>query len=90
MSSLEYNADNSDLSKAPVMLSHSDARHFNNFSRNVPDYILEKIGQGKGKNNGVVMVNFFPVFVSADPESVGIKEIADEIEYIAKKTSKEK
>lgn len=44
------------LSKAPVMWSHSVARHFNNISRNVPDEILEKIGQGKHKLDGVVMV----------------------------------
>ncbi len=43
-------------SKAPIMLSHSAARHFNNFSRNVPDDILGMIGRGKGQTDGVVMV----------------------------------
>lgn len=43
-------------SRAPVMFSHSATRHFNNFSRNVPDEILEMIGTGKDKQDGVVMV----------------------------------
>lgn len=44
------------LSKAPVMWSHSAARHFNNISRNVPDEVLAKIGQGKHQRDGVIMV----------------------------------
>lgn len=47
---------NREITRAPVILSHSDSRHFNNLSRNVPDKILEKIGKGKGKTDGVVMV----------------------------------
>lgn len=42
--------------RAPIILSHSAARHFNPFSRNVPDEILEMIGTGKGKTDGVIMV----------------------------------
>nr|ODO02587.1 membrane dipeptidase [Cryptococcus depauperatus CBS 7855] len=76
------------LTRAPVILSHSCARHFNNLSRNVPDEVLDKIGKGKGKNNGVVMVNFFPLFASSTPDDVDVSYIADEIEYIVKKTSK--
>ncbi|GMK60018.1 hypothetical protein CspeluHIS016_0902350 [Cutaneotrichosporon spelunceum] len=73
-------------SKAPIMLSHSAARHFNNFSRNVPDDVLQMIGTGKGQRDGVVMVNFYPMFASPDPDSVGIKDIANQIEYIVSKT----
>ncbi|BEJ18082.1 hypothetical protein CspHIS471_0703590 [Cutaneotrichosporon sp. HIS471] len=72
-------------SKAPIMLSHSAARHFNNFSRNVPDDVLEMIGRGKGQTDGVVMVNFFPMFASPDPDSVGVAAIADQIDYIVSK-----
>lgn len=61
-----------------------------NISRNVPDYILERIGPSRGQNNGVVMVNFFPLFISDDPDKVAVRDVADEIEYIAKKTSKQK
>ncbi|OCF56604.1 membrane dipeptidase [Kwoniella mangroviensis CBS 10435] len=76
------------ITRAPVMLSHSAARHFNNMSRNVPDNILSKIGRGKNQVDGVVMVNFFPVFASANPDEVDVSYIADEIEYIVEKTGK--
>ena len=38
------------------MWSHSDVRHYNNLSRNVPDEVLDKIGKGLGRVDGVVMV----------------------------------
>ncbi|OWZ68185.1 hypothetical protein AYX15_01011, partial [Cryptococcus neoformans] len=76
------------LTEAPVILSHSCARHFNKMNRNVPDNVLDRLGRGKGKVDGVVMVNFFPVFASPNPDLVDVAYIADEIEYIANKTSK--
>ncbi|OCF32881.1 membrane dipeptidase [Kwoniella heveanensis BCC8398] len=76
------------ITRAPVMLSHSAARHFNNMSRNVPDEILAKIGRGKHQVDGVIMVNFFPVFASAKPDEVDVAYIADEVEYIVSKTGK--
>ena len=48
-----------DVSKAPVMASHSSARVFSNHRRNIPDDLLKRIGQ----NGGVVMVNFYTVFL---------------------------
>ena len=45
------------LSRAPVIWSHSSARAVYNVVRNVPDYILEMIGTGKGKKDAVVMVS---------------------------------
>ncbi|WVQ71086.1 hypothetical protein IAR50_000611 [Cryptococcus sp. DSM 104548] len=74
-----------ELTKAPVIFSHSDARHFYNISRNARDEILTKLGDEEGKNDGVVMVNFFPVFVSSNPGEVDVFSIADEVEYIAAK-----
>lgn len=50
-----------DISTAPVIASHSGARSVNNHTRNVPDAVL----QGLVKNGGVVMINFFPVFLDA-------------------------
>jgi membrane dipeptidase len=49
-----------DISKAPVMFSHSSARALVDMPRNVPDAILERIP----KNGGIVMVTFVAPFVS--------------------------
>ncbi|UVO51093.1 dipeptidase [Sphingomonas sp. SUN019] len=46
--------------KAPVIASHSSARALTDAPRNVPDDLLAKIGA----NGGVVMVNFYPAFLS--------------------------
>ncbi|HEV2861142.1 MAG TPA: dipeptidase [Pyrinomonadaceae bacterium] len=48
-----------DVSKAPVIASHSSARVFSNHKRNVPDDLLKRIA----RNGGVVMINFYPVFL---------------------------
>ncbi len=49
------------VSEAPVMFSHSSARAIDDHPRDVPDDILRLVA----KNDGVVMVNFFPAYVSA-------------------------
>jgi len=48
-----------DISTAPVIASHSSARALNTHLRNIPDELLRRIA----KNGGVVMVNFFPLFI---------------------------
>ena len=48
-------------SAAPVMFSHSSARAIVDHPRDVPDDILKEVA----RNGGVVMVNFFPAYVSA-------------------------
>ena len=48
-------------SKAPVIASHSNARALADRPRNIPDDLLRQIG-AKG---GVVMVNAYPAFLSA-------------------------
>ncbi len=48
------------VSRAPVFFSHSSARALSNHVRNVPDSILVMVKA----NDGVVMVNFNPAFVS--------------------------
>jgi len=48
------------ISKAPVICSHSSARALCHVPRNVPDDLLKKMAA----NNGVVMVNFVPGFLT--------------------------
>ena len=51
------------VSRAPVMWSHSSARTLRDIPRNVPDSVLEKIGEeSEGKKDGIIMVPLFPFF----------------------------
>lgn len=51
-----------DISKAPVIASHSSAYAIANHPRNVPDDVLVRLKQ----NGGVVMVNFFSGFITPE------------------------
>ncbi|MBV8854606.1 MAG: dipeptidase [Sinobacteraceae bacterium] len=50
-----------EVSEAPIIYSHSSARALVDHPRNVPDDILQRVA----RNGGVVMVNFYPGYVSA-------------------------
>jgi membrane dipeptidase len=52
-------SDALDVSKAPIIASHSSARALSNHPRNIPDELLKRFT----KNGGVVMVNFYPAFI---------------------------
>jgi membrane dipeptidase len=49
-----------EVSEAPIIFSHSSARALVDHPRDVPDDILKLVA----KNGGVVMVNFYPSYVS--------------------------
>ncbi len=57
----ETMSDALDVSKAPIIASHSSARALSDVPRNIPDDLLRRIA----KNGGVVQVNFYSVFVDA-------------------------
>jgi membrane dipeptidase len=50
-----------DISRAPIIASHSSARALSDVPRNIPDDLLRRIA----KNGGVVQVNFYSMFVDA-------------------------
>ncbi|KDQ15224.1 hypothetical protein BOTBODRAFT_31890 [Botryobasidium botryosum FD-172 SS1] len=75
------------VSEAPVIWSHSSARGVWDVPRNVPDEILEMIGEGKGKKDAVVMVNFAPGFVAA-PGNATVAAVADHVDHIARVAGK--
>jgi len=68
-----------DVSEAPVMWSHANARAVHNHSRNVPDSILKRLPS----NGGVVMVTFVPQFIGPGPR-VTLTQVADHIDHIAR------
>jgi membrane dipeptidase len=49
-----------DVSKTPVLFTHSNARALLDHPRNVPDSVLKRLR----RNGGVVMVTFVPVYTS--------------------------
>jgi len=68
-----------DVSAAPVIWSHADARALNDNPRNVPDDVLRRVPA----NGGVVMVTFVPGFLTSRPQAT-IADVADHIEHVVK------
>ncbi|KAE8607963.1 hypothetical protein XENTR_v10011342 [Xenopus tropicalis] len=66
------------ISKAPVIFSHSAAFALCNINRNIPDDILK----GIKKNKGLVMVNFHTQFVACQ-KTANISDVADHFDYIS-------
>jgi membrane dipeptidase len=48
-----------ELSRAPVIWSHSSARAIFDVARNIPDEILARVGEGEGKVDALIMASIF-------------------------------
>uniref|UniRef100_A0A3B4C3A3 Dipeptidase n=1 Tax=Pygocentrus nattereri TaxID=42514 RepID=A0A3B4C3A3_PYGNA len=66
-----------DISKAPVIFSHSSAFSICKHKRNVPDNVLLKVKEKKG----IVMVNFYNDYVTCSTKAT-LSDVADHFDHI--------
>ncbi|GFZ45994.1 hypothetical protein JCM24511_03728 [Saitozyma sp. JCM 24511] len=70
-----------DITRSPVLFSHSATRALYDHPRNIPDSVLERIGSKPGQNPGVIHSILTDLFMG--PGNATIDTVVDHVEYIA-------
>ncbi len=66
-----------EMSKKPVLVSHSNARSLCNHPRNITDEMFLTLCE----NNGVLGINFYPPFLENNPKNASLDSIIRHIEH---------
>ena len=83
--SFQTMSDVLEISKVPVIFSHSSAFALCPNKRNVPDDILQKVKE----KDGIVMINFYPEYITCSSNAT-LVDVANHIEYISQKIGRDK
>lgn len=70
-----------DLTRAPVMFSHSNVRAKFDCARNVPDEVIDRVPA----NGGIIMVTFVPEHVTLRRKEAKMDMVLDHLFYIAER-----